>query len=596
VFPGNGQVVQFTPTVPWAFNALIQVFLDASAGDSFGNSVYPYQGSFRTGADPAATVPVVTGTSPVYGSSNVPINAVITLGYNIPLDPASVNGTTVTLAGPNGVAVNATIGLDATGQVIRIDPVEDLAPNVFYSYQTTTGIRGANAVAQQSPGSGYFSTGAASDVTPPVLRAVTPPHGSTNVGDNARIVLRFSEPIDPQTITAATAVVSGPQGAIPYSVSLSNQNRDVYLAPNTQLPDGQAVTITVAGITDLSGNAVAPAITQFGVRTGPDLSAPMALAQNPVNGLTDVPTNAVIAMHLNEPIDPSSVTGSSFAVWDNVLGQQVSGTNRVTSDSQTVSFVPAAPLGTNRSHSVYFISQGITDLAGNLLGSSGGLWNFSFTTGATESTAGPAVTAVSPPDQLTGVPRNVQVMVEFDRAIDTLSADAITLAAGGQPVPVRRTFANGDTRVVLTPMVPLQGSTAHTLTVGAVTDLSGLPLATPVTRQFTTGSSVELSGPVVTSVTPANGAQNVAVDTAIQLTFSKRMNALTITAATLQLVEQNTGARITGDIVVSADGRNVAFVPGSALTPATTYYVQGSGFADLAGHELSVFTSFRTTP
>ena len=163
-------------------------------------------------------------------------------------------------------------------------------------------------------------------------------------------------------------------------------------------------------------------------------------------------------------------------------------------------------------------------------------------------------------------------------------------------MPVRRTFANGDTRVVLTPMVPLQGSTAHTLTVGAVTDLSGLPLATPVTRQFTTGSSVELSGPVVTSVTPANGAQNVAVDTAIQLTFSKRMNALTITAAALQLVEQNTGARITGDIVVSADGRNVAFVPGSALTPATTYYVQGSGFADLAGHELSVFTSFRTTP
>src|SRR5439155_4797502 len=112
---------------------------------------------------------------------------------------------------------------------------------------------------------------------------------------------------------------------------------------------------------------------------------------------------------LNEPIDPSSVTGSSFAVWDNVLGQQVNGTNRVTSDSQTVSFVPAAPLATSRSHSVYFISQGITDLAGNVLGAGGGLWNVSFTTGATESTTGPAVIAVSPADQLTGGPRHGQV-------------------------------------------------------------------------------------------------------------------------------------------------------------------------------------------
>ncbi len=42
----------------------------------------------------------------------------------MPLEPASVNATTVMLSGPNGVAVNATISLDATGQVIRIDMVK----------------------------------------------------------------------------------------------------------------------------------------------------------------------------------------------------------------------------------------------------------------------------------------------------------------------------------------------------------------------------------------------------------------------------------------------------------------------------------------
>ena len=348
---GNAQVVQFVPAQPWEFNALVQVFLEATALDLFGNSVVAYQGSFRTAPDPATTVPVVVGTSPVYGSVNVPINPVITLGYNVPLDPASVNAATVTLAGPNGAAVTATIGLDATGRVIRIDPVEDLAPNVFYSYQTTAGIRGANGLAQQSPGWWYFQTGSTSDTTAPTVRAMTPPQGAVNVGDNAGIVVRFSETINPQTVNGATVAVTGAQGPISYSVSLSNQNRDVNLAPNTTLPDGQVLTVTVAAITDLSGNEVAPTVWQFTVGAGPDVVAPSVVAHNPVNGLTNVPTNVVVALRTGEPIDPGSVTSSSFAVWDNVIGQQVPGTYSVTSDSQTVSFVPTAPLAGSRSHS-----------------------------------------------------------------------------------------------------------------------------------------------------------------------------------------------------------------------------------------------------
>jgi hypothetical protein len=592
---GNAQVVLFAPAQPWQYNALIQVFLDATALDLFGNSVVAYQGSFRTAADPAATVPVVVGTSPVYGSVNVPIDAVITLGYNVPLDPASVSAATVTLAGPNGVAMNATIGLDATGRVIRIDPVDDLAPNVFYSFQTTVGIHGANGIAQQNPGWWHFQTGSASDTTAPTVRAMTPPQGAVNVGDNAGLVVRFSEPINPQTINAATVAVTGPQGAISYSVSLSNQNRDVYLAPNTPLPDGQVVTVTVAAVTDLSGNEVAPTAWQFTVRAGPDVVAPMVIAQNPVNGLTHVPTNVVIALRLNEPIDPSSVTSSSLAVWDNALGQQVPGTYSVASDSQTVSFVSNAPLAGNRSHSVYFISQGITDLAGNVLGAGGGLWNFSFTTGGTASTTGPQVVGSSPPDQLAAVPRNAQVMIDFDRAIDTLSVNAISVMAGGQAVPVIRTFGNGDARIVLTPVVPLQPSTAYTIEVGAVTDLSGLPLAAPVSTRFTTGGGVDLVAPAVTAVAPTSGEQNVTVNATVQLTFSERMNPLTINVSTLQVIEQSTGVRVAGDIVVSADGRNAAFVPSAPLTPGMTYYVQGSGFADLTGQQASVFTSFRTS-
>jgi hypothetical protein len=149
-----------------------------------------------------------------------------------------------------------------------------------------------------------------------------------------------------------------------------------------------------------------------------------------------VPPNVVIALRVNEPIDPSSVGSSTFLVYDNFIGQQVAGLFTVSSDGRTISFAPAAPLAVNRSHSVYFSWYGITDLVGNPLGSGGGLSNFSFTTGTTALASGPQIVGVSPIDQLTNVPRNAQVVIDFDRAIDMLTTDRITLTAGGQIVPV----------------------------------------------------------------------------------------------------------------------------------------------------------------
>src|SRR5206468_506555 len=105
----------------------------------------PYQSSFRTAADPLTTAPVFIGTSPTYGQGNVPLNAVITVGFNVPLDPASVNASTVQLSGPWGGGVqDATLSLDATGQVIQIIPPAPLEPNVYYYFWTNIGIRGAN--------------------------------------------------------------------------------------------------------------------------------------------------------------------------------------------------------------------------------------------------------------------------------------------------------------------------------------------------------------------------------------------------------------------------------------------------------------------
>ena len=90
-------------------------------------------------------------------------------------------------------------------------------------------------------------------------------------------------------------------------------------------------------------------------------------------------------MRVHETVDPSTVHSGSFQIYDNFVGQQVAGTYSVSTDGQTITFTPNAPLAANRSHSVYFQYSGITDLAGNSIGPGGGLGNYSFTTGSTRA-------------------------------------------------------------------------------------------------------------------------------------------------------------------------------------------------------------------
>ena len=75
---------------------------------------------------------------------------------------------------------------------------EEVARRVL-SMKTTGEIRGSNGVVEASPGYQYFYTTETSDDTLPTVRTVTPPAGAIGIGDNARIVVRFSEPVNPLT-------------------------------------------------------------------------------------------------------------------------------------------------------------------------------------------------------------------------------------------------------------------------------------------------------------------------------------------------------------------------------------------------------------
>ncbi|MDQ2695336.1 MAG: Ig-like domain-containing protein, partial [Pseudomonadota bacterium] len=578
--PGDGRSIEFIPDAPFANNALVQVFVDETARDVNGNSLFAYQGQLRTVADTAATPPAVVRTS-LDGVAAPPRNLVIEVELNEALEAATVNASTVQLRqNISGTPlVSATVSLRGQ-RVIRLVPDAPLAANASHFIDITPAVQDRDGQGLGFTFRRFFTTAADADLAAPTVEAVSPPDGAMGVGTNAGIRVRFNEPVNPLSVSGQSVRVMAPgHTAVACSIGFSNDNRDVLITPHAPLPPNTAFTLTVEGVEDRAGNTVTPQTTGFATGNGPDTAAPQLVQTNPANGATDVAVNAVVSATFNEPLDPASLDGNSFVVRDNVSFVNVSGSRSLSPDGRTVLFMPDAPLAVGRSHSV-FGTASLRDLAGN-----GQFVSFSFTTGFAEDATAPQVLGVSPADGLTDVPTNARVVIAFDEPVQSQSADAVTLLANGAAVDVIRAFSNANRTLTLTPRVPLEMLTGHTVDIAGVADVAGNPLAA-VTTTFTTGTGVDFTGPTFTAVDPASGTTGVARSVAAQVQFSEPVNPLTVTAATFFI--DTSGIAVAGAVSVAADGRSATFTPNAPLAASTGHRVRLlSGIQDLAGNAYS---------
>jgi YD repeat-containing protein len=591
----NGQTIEFTPGSALAYGALVQVFLDTTAVDTVGNAVIGYQGSFTVVGDPAVAAPGVVNVSPMYGATGVPVNAVVRLQYSEALSAGTVNSTNVYLySTATGLTVPAALTLDATGTLIQMVPNAALTANTQYYYyaynlQGVNGTKAGNYFAS-------FVTGAGTQGTAPQVTVVSPADGLGNVAVNANISVQFSGAVDPTTVNGTTIqVTGGSQTVVPSAISFSNNDQLVEITPQAPLPTGTAMTLVVSGVKDQAGNTVATHTTHFTTGTLPETTNPVVINTNPLAGTTGVPVNAAISLQASAPIDPTSISASTYQVYDNTLGQTVKGTYSQSTDGATVYFVPNAPLATGRKYSINFNQYGMTDLSGNLLGVCCGINNYSFTTGVGPSNTPPQVTGVSPRAGLQGVPINAQITVQFNEPVNSETLGQVTLTANGNGIPVSVSLSAGDQTLTVTPAAELLQSTGYTLTITGVQDLAGNVMTAAVTSTFTTGTAPDFTQPTVSGVIPSNQTLAVLTSEPVQVFFNKQMNALTINASTFT-VSTSGQALVSGTIVVSSDGTSATFTPNNPLNTSTVYTVQiSSSILDLEGIGLTFFQSSFTT-
>jgi hypothetical protein len=191
--------------------------------------------------------------TPTMGLINIPRNVPVTVSFSRPVDRASL--TTATFAFTQGVTpVAGTFSFDFGDTVVSFRPAAALAATTAYTLSLTQGIKSVDGVPLDGPFFGSFTTGTNSDTVSPTV-TISPAQGATNVPFNTSIVLTFSEPVNPNTVNAATVLVVSQGEPRAGTLTFGQQNTFAIFTPASPFFPTAAATVTVLGqVADLAGN------------------------------------------------------------------------------------------------------------------------------------------------------------------------------------------------------------------------------------------------------------------------------------------------------------------------------------------------------
>jgi Ice-binding-like/Bacterial Ig-like domain len=262
-YVADGSVATLTPASALAPNTLFAATITTGTTDLAGTALASdYVWTFTTGAAFDTTKPTVASTIPVNGATAVGFNQVVSATFSEAMNPATINSTTFTLAGPGGTSVAGLTTYAAIGNTAIFTPTATLAPSSLFTATITTGVTdlAGNTLAVNYVWT--FTTGAAPDTTPPTVVSTIPLNGASAVPINQTISATFSEAMNPLSLTSATFLLTTAGGdPVTTTVVYDAINSIATLQPTASLASGATYTVTVTtGATDLAGNPLGPGI------------------------------------------------------------------------------------------------------------------------------------------------------------------------------------------------------------------------------------------------------------------------------------------------------------------------------------------------
>ena len=149
--------------------------------------------AYTVGAD--TTAPTITQRTPAPNATNVPRNTNVDVQFSEPMNPATINDTTVRLR-KQGAGSDVPANVSYAGNTATIDPNADLDPGAVYNVTVAGTVTDANGIALGADDTWSFTTASLSfiDTTASDFNAGTP-DANTYVSetDNGEVTLKPTE-------------------------------------------------------------------------------------------------------------------------------------------------------------------------------------------------------------------------------------------------------------------------------------------------------------------------------------------------------------------------------------------------------------------
>lgn len=589
----GSKTATFTPTVDLPHNATISATIGVDVTNLAGvGLVGPYDWQFATHAAPDTTAPLVVFTSPAHGDAAVAFNKVVVATFSEAMNPSSIDGTKVTLAGPGG-AIAVVVTYAPASFAVTVAPLQPLKPNTLY----TLAILAAGGVQDLAGNtlavafSADFTTAATPDTVKPKVSSTNPMALAQGVATGQKLSVTFSEAMDPLTMIGPNVVVTSGAGPTAGIVTFDAANNILHFTPSSPLASGATYTCEItAGAKDLAGNPLEQGIipNPWTFKTAsPPQAAPSVTAVAPGNAATGVAINVKVQVTFSTPMNASTLLAIGTISLRDPQGVEVPAKVSYDVASKTATLTPAAIL----EHQTAYTAT-VTTSAKNVAGTSLATPFFwSFTTALTPDTTAPLVTLTAPVAEEQQVAINRKIVATFNEAMNPLTIIAKNVKVIGPlgPIVGLVSYAAGSSAMTFAPAVQLANSATYTVTIAGtdgVTDLAGNAMKNAYSWTFYTAEKPDTEGPQIVVTNPVDGATNVPVDKKVSATFNEPMDPGSMSTLTFKL--SNGSNPVEGTVKYDVQSNTVTFSPLNLLKVSTTYTATvGPAAKDLAGNGLA---------
>lgn len=380
----DGTSISFTPTIKLEFLETYFIVLDNEAfKDIFGNAAAGIQNTttwrFTIRDKPDKVNPDIASLSPANNEENVSTNINLVITFDEPVTAQSGKYITLRHLGSGNVLYAEQVteaSIDGNSFTFSPSVTLDYLETYFVNIDADAFLDAfENPFAGISDNTTWrFVVADAPDVTPPVITALAPNNGATNVGIGTSLVITFNEPVVAAPSLEVALFDANNDGSPievfdPTDGSISGNTVTFNPSGSLQYEGTYYVTIQSGAFADLSGNLFAgindPSIWQFQIEPNPDQIPPGILSLTPGNDASNVSRSVSFTISFDEPVvgQPGKVI-SIFTLADSHELESFEATNDDLADN-AYTFTPSTPLQYNVTYYITIDPDAFRDLAGN---------------------------------------------------------------------------------------------------------------------------------------------------------------------------------------------------------------------------------------